>query len=117
MIERFQVTSGDHAVSGIFTVPDAPGQFPCVLLSHGLSLGALLEALPFLMMAGMIYLSKWVPKLAGIIVILVAIAMLVLMRGWMNFDVYIRILMWSLIPIPLILCGLAFIMDRRERTE
>ena len=36
MIEQFQVTSGDHAVSGIFTVPDAPGQFPCVLLSHGL---------------------------------------------------------------------------------
>lgn len=84
--------------------------FVFVLLSHGLSLGALLEALPFLLMAGMIYLSKWSPKLAGIMVILVAVAMLVLMRGWMNFDVYILILMWSLIPIPLILCGLAFIM-------
>jgi len=91
--------------------------FIFVLLSHGLSLGALMEALPFLLMAGMIYLSKWAPKLAGIIVILVAIAMLVLMRGWMTFDVYVRILMWSLIPIPLILCGLAFMMDRRERTE
>ena len=91
--------------------------FIFVLLSHGLSLGALLEALPFLLMAGMIYLSKWAPKLAGIIVMLVAVALIVLMRGWMSFDVYVRILMWSLIPIPLILCGLAFIMDRPERTK
>jgi hypothetical protein len=91
--------------------------FIFVLLSHGLSLGALLEALPILLMAGMIYLSRWAPKLAGIIVMLVAIAMLVLMRGWMTFDVYVRILMWSLIPIPLILCGWAFMMERRQRTE
>jgi hypothetical protein len=91
--------------------------FIFVLLSHGLSLGALLEALPFLLMAGIIYLSKWAPKLAGIIVMLVAIAMLVLMHGWMSFDVYVRILMWTLIPIPLILCGLALMMEQRERTK
>jgi dipeptidyl aminopeptidase/acylaminoacyl peptidase len=36
MIEQFQVISGDHRVSAVFTVPDAPGRFPCVLLSHGL---------------------------------------------------------------------------------
>ncbi len=36
MIEHFQVTSGDHTIKGIFTAPDIPGRFPCVLLSHGL---------------------------------------------------------------------------------
>jgi uncharacterized protein len=36
MIEQFQVPSGDHIVSAVFTVPDGPGRFPCVLLSHGL---------------------------------------------------------------------------------
>jgi uncharacterized protein len=36
VIEQFQVMSGDHTVSGVFTVPDTPGRFPCVILSHGL---------------------------------------------------------------------------------
>jgi uncharacterized protein len=36
MVEQFGVTSGDHTVRAVFTVPDAPGPFPCVLLSHGL---------------------------------------------------------------------------------
>ena len=36
MIEQFQVTSGDHTLSAVFTVPEGPGPFPCVVLSHGL---------------------------------------------------------------------------------
>lgn len=91
--------------------------FVFVLLSHGISFGALLEASPFLLMAGMIWLSKWIPKVAGSVVILVAIFMIVLMRGWINFDVYVRILMWALIPIPLILCGLALLLNRQSKIE
>jgi hypothetical protein len=89
--------------------------FIFVLLSHGLSIGALMESLPFLVMAVMIYLSKFIPKIAGIVVILVAILMLVLMRGWVRFDIYISILMWSLIPIPLIICGIVFILEKRQQ--
>ncbi len=36
MIEAFQVISGDHALSAVFTAPEGPGCFPCVVLSHGL---------------------------------------------------------------------------------
>ena len=36
MIEEFQVISGDHTLSAVFTAPDGPGSFPCVVLSHGL---------------------------------------------------------------------------------
>jgi hypothetical protein len=91
--------------------------FIFVVLSHGLSLGAFMEALPFLVMAAMIYLSKFVPKIAGVVVILIAATMLIMMRGWANFDVYIRILMWTLIPIPLILCGVAFILEGRVKSK
>ncbi len=34
--ERFEVTSGDHLVSGILSLPEGPGAFPCAVLSHGL---------------------------------------------------------------------------------
>jgi uncharacterized protein len=36
MIERFQVTSGDHAIAGILSIPEGTGPFPCAVLSHGL---------------------------------------------------------------------------------
>ena len=91
--------------------------FIFVALSHGFSLGAFMEALPFLLMAAMIYLSKYAPIFAGIIVMLIAIAMLVMMHGWMTFDVYTRVLMWSSIPIPLFLCGFAFMLEGREKSD
>ncbi len=34
--EKFQVTSGDHRIVGILSIPEGAGPFPCVLLSHGL---------------------------------------------------------------------------------
>ena len=36
MTEEFRVTSGDHPVTGILTIPEGSGPFPCVILSHGL---------------------------------------------------------------------------------
>lgn len=90
--------------------------FIFVAASHGLSLEGLMEALPFLVMAALVYLSKRLPVTAGLGVMLVAIALLVMMRGWANFDLYIAVLMWSLIPIPLLLCGLAFLLKGREKT-
>jgi uncharacterized protein len=36
MTEQFQVTSGDHAIIGLLSIPDNSGRFPCALLSHGL---------------------------------------------------------------------------------
>jgi uncharacterized protein len=36
MIDTFEVTSQDHRLSAVFTAPDGPGSFPCIVLSHGL---------------------------------------------------------------------------------
>ena len=36
MIEQFQVTSGDHLVTGLLSIPEGSGRFPCAVLSHGL---------------------------------------------------------------------------------
>jgi uncharacterized protein len=36
LIEQFQVTSGDHLVTGILSIPPGSGRFPCAILSHGL---------------------------------------------------------------------------------
>jgi uncharacterized protein len=36
MIQQFRVTSDDHTVAGILSIPEGSGPFPCVLLSHGL---------------------------------------------------------------------------------
>jgi dipeptidyl aminopeptidase/acylaminoacyl peptidase len=36
MIEKFEVTSGDHPVTGLLSIPDGSGRFPCAILSHGL---------------------------------------------------------------------------------
>jgi hypothetical protein len=90
--------------------------FIFVALSHGFSLEGLMEALPFLVMSAMIYMSKRFPKIAGIVVMLIAITMLVLMKGWSHFPIYVAILMWTLIPIPLFLCGMAFIMEKSYYT-
>jgi hypothetical protein len=34
--EKFQVTSGDHLITGLLSIPEGSGRFPCVILSHGL---------------------------------------------------------------------------------
>ncbi len=34
--ERFRVTSGDHNIIGILTMPEGTGKIPCAVLSHGL---------------------------------------------------------------------------------
>ena len=36
MSEEFQVTSKDHPIKGVLTLPEGRGPFPCVILSHGL---------------------------------------------------------------------------------
>ncbi|HVN23251.1 MAG TPA: alpha/beta hydrolase [Syntrophorhabdales bacterium] len=36
IVERFEVTSGDHMVAGILSLPGDAGRFPCAVLSHGL---------------------------------------------------------------------------------
>jgi hypothetical protein len=91
--------------------------FVFVLLSHGLSLGAFMEASPFLLVLAAAFFSHKIPRIAGAVFLLVAVLMLVLMKGWVHFDLYTSVLMWALIPIPFIISGLALIISGRQNSE
>ncbi len=81
------------------------------LLSHGISLGALIEAIPFLVFLAVALLSQRFPLIAGFIIIALAMLVLFYFSGWSRFDIYLRLLMYSLIPFPIALCGAAFLVE------
>ena len=74
-----------------------------VILSHGFSLGSLIEAIPFFIFLAVTLLSLRIPLISGIIFMAVSIAALFFFSGWSRFDIYFRLLMYSLIPLPIAL--------------
>ena len=36
MIQDFQISSAFNKIAGLMTIPNGPGEYPCVILSHGL---------------------------------------------------------------------------------
>ena len=83
-------------------------------LSHGVSFEGLIEFLPFIP----IYLTCWAagkwPLIPGIGFLLIATFLLYFFGAWMRMDIYGRVLMYSLIPLPLYLSGLALIFKKEE---
>lgn len=84
--------------------------FTFILLSHGLSLESLIEAVPFIVILGVIGLAPRQPRLAGAFLILLAAGLLIFFHGWFRMDIYGLMLMLSLIPIPVLLSGIALII-------
>lgn len=91
--------------------------FIFILLSHGLSLGSLMEAIPFIIIFTIICLAKRFPRIAGAILILlsVVIGLFFYIQIWSRMDVYLQILMLSLIPIPVFISGMALLIHRRAK--
>ncbi len=85
--------------------------FLFVILSHGLSLSALIEIIPFLIIVSLVFLSKKFPLLMGIFLVIVGVGLFFFFGGWKNFDVYTRLLMYSLIPLPLLLSGMGLFSE------
>ncbi|MFZ5516931.1 MAG: hypothetical protein ACOY90_09860 [Candidatus Zhuqueibacterota bacterium] len=88
-----------------------------VMLSHGASLGALIEAAPFALMLGVAILSRRYPRIAGIVLIVLGVGSLILFSGWNRFDIYLRMTMYSLIPLPLFISGGGLLFVRRKLKE
>lgn len=86
-----------------------------ILLSHGFQLTALLEALPFGITLVLVGLAQKFPRLAGSLLSLFALALglFFYFRIWIRMDIYLQILMISLIPFPLFLSGMAWFFYRR----
>ncbi|MBN1619195.1 hypothetical protein JW890_00580 [candidate division WOR-3 bacterium] len=80
-----------------------------VVLSHGLSIASLIESIPFLIIFSVSLLSKKFPLAGGVLFFIITVFILVLFRGWWRFDIYVRLLMYSLIPLPLLASSFALV--------
>jgi|WetSurMetagenome_2_1015567.scaffolds.fasta_scaffold99918_1 hypothetical protein len=87
-----------------------------VLLSHGISLEMIIEATPFLLLTATAFLSHRFPKVTGSIFILLGIGSLTFFH-WHNFEIYQRLLMYSIIPLPLVLSGSALLSAKKYSDE
>lgn len=85
-----------------------------VLLSHGLSLESAIEASPFLLVAALAIWAMRFPRVTGVLLCVVALGSVYFFHGWRNFDLYMRITMFSLIPVPIFLGGIAMVLKHRE---
>ncbi len=85
-----------------------------VLFSHGISFGALMEALPFILIILLGWAATKYPLWAGIGFLLLAVALLVFFGAWWRLGVYVRLLMYALIPLPLVVSGLALVLNKVE---
>jgi hypothetical protein len=88
--------------------------FLFTLLSHGISLEMIIEATPFLILAAIVLLSYRFPKTSGGIFILLGVGSLIFFN-W--HGLYDRLLMGSIIPLPLILSGSALLTEKNLHDE
>jgi hypothetical protein len=86
-----------------------------ILLSHGLSLVTGVEAIPFIVIFVLIGLAQKFPRVAGILlsVLALGLGLFFYLRVWYRMDIYLCILMFSLIPIPVFFSGMALLLHRR----
>ncbi len=82
-----------------------------VLFSHGFQFESLIGSIPFLLMAVTAWYSKRFPLYCGLGFIILTIGLLFFFGAWMNFDIYVRLLMYALIPLPLLLSGGALLLS------
>jgi len=89
--------------------------FIFILLSHGFSPGALMEALPFGLILVLIGLAQKFPRVAGVVLSLFALALglFFYFRIWFRMDIYLQILMISMIPVPVFFSGIAWLFHQR----
>ena len=88
-----------------------------VLLSHGFSLNAIVEAGPFLLLLIITYFSKRFPLIGGVIFLILGLASIYFLSGWERKGLYYVILMYSLIPFPIILCSISFFIEFINRKK
>ena len=85
------------------------------LLSHGISLGSIMESLPFLLFIVIGQMAKRWPLVCGAAFVLLAVALIVLFGAWRQMDLFVQLLMWLLIPLPLFTAGIALFYYARGK--
>ena len=78
-----------------------------VILSSGFSVEFIIGASPFIILLGAAWYSKKYPTVSGIIFLLIGAVGLYLYIIRTNFDIYLTLLMFTIVPLPILLSGIA----------
>ncbi len=85
-----------------------------ILFSHGFTLTALIEDVPFLLAVALAFLLRKYERLSGLIFILFAAGLTIFFRGWLRLALYVRLLMYSLVPLPLLVSGVVLLIQKQR---
>ncbi len=85
-----------------------------LLLSHGFTLETVIEMVPFILIVLVAWLSKKSALVSGIGFLLLAIGLTLFFRGWLRLDIYVRLMMYSMIPLPLLVSGIALLVGTKN---
>ncbi|NOX87808.1 MAG: hypothetical protein GXO77_02200 [Calditrichaeota bacterium] len=85
-----------------------------IVLSHGISPEALIELTPFLAVIVLAVLFRKKILISGVLFIVFAIGLSLFFRGWLRLDLYVRLLMYALVPLPLLISGIVLIWNYAE---
>jgi hypothetical protein len=89
--------------------------FLFIVLSHGLSLGTVMESIPFLIIFTFLILAGRFPQIAGGMLVVVALGLVWFFHAWRNMDFFGRILMFSVLPIPVLISGVALLFHQTKK--
>ena len=76
-----------------------------VLFSHGISLESLIEFTPFALVLVFVFLFRKYIFISGVLFILFALALTLFFHGWLRLNLYVCLLMYTLVPTPLLVSG------------
>ncbi len=83
--------------------------FLFVVFSHGLSLEGAVEISPFLLFLILILVFRKHALISGLIFVGFAIGLTVFFKAWLRLEFFVRLLMYFLIPLPLLSSGIILI--------
>ncbi len=87
------------------------------LLSNGLAVDTLIEALPFILLFAVAWFSKKQPLICGVIYVVLSISSLFFFSSWIKMGIYGLLLMYSLIPLPVFISGVALILSSFKKED
>jgi len=91
--------------------------FIFILLSHGFSIESLIGAIPFILIVVVAWASRKAVLLSGIGFLLLAVGLTVFFRAWLRLDIYVRLIMYTLVPLPLFISAVALLFEFKAKEE
>jgi len=82
------------------------------LLEEGVSLGFLIHSWGFILLILCGLAAKKLPAVAGTVILILGLACLALFIGFANPNIYVKIIMFTILPFPLMLSGAALVLSK-----